>query len=1804
MDPDADPGLETPTGPDLETPVSTPGVSSGPSRPASVSTTPGAARAELASAMDASAEMDAESTRREALRALAATATKHGIPLRAFDGSSTPGVAKPAHARPVAIGSPAQYAPLPSAFDKFDPSPMKPRALALAAAPSPSPSTSANPFRRRGAPNPKPSEAKAHDRAEALESELKRLRGSFERERAALRDVAEKVKRRAAEDVADAEARFAARARVLELEKEALESERDDATQRSAELEAAASSVERKCEELFAGERAQCAADVESARKEAAEEIARRETVWARERLALAESSGRAASRTERDRELERQRTDRQFALWDHERAELEARLRASEKKREEEKRRAESAHAFRDAVRRVVWAKKLETSRAESARLLSAAETAAKKLREEATVEFDAARSRWTRQKERLEADLSAAEARCAGERAAFETELAAAEAKRGADLSDLEARLKQERAAFEASREEAERRRRADLAELEARLEKQRAASETKLKDAEKRRVAELDDAEKRSAAELAGAETRRARELAEAESRRLADREAHAADLANAEARRVEELAEAETRRARDREALEARLEDAEARRAEELAEAESRRADDLAASAAKAARERDAMLAAWQQRACARRRRRRPLRRLPPPSSTRRNSSWTRRAGGGRARAERDAARGAADESERVRAEAAAFAESWRAEADKARRAADAARKDAENAVLSGRAETAAELARLRAAHETRVADAASALEEERRLDAETTAHAVRAAEAGVSAALEEALSAVEDARQNARDAAAAFSVTLVFRAWWMRAKHAGAGAREDAVAALARPKTRARKRAALYAWFQVAKHTVRMRRGEAAVAGRRRRATRRMFLKTWLAASPRVADVARAAVVFKNRLKRRGYVAWRRVSDAVKERAEHVERLAARTLHTKRLRTLREALRAWHAESRGARVTRVALTRGAAAAAARRARRAVKAWRVVALESARFARATRAFVSRRRAGILRAVTRMWFETACAEAHEARLASAASERFWRSKGRRVARGWCSVARAARVERRVISAYVARRRRHILAKAFDVWRDAQSAELAESRRSAKADRRVARLRKAARKACFEAWRVASEETRVERRRAAFCETRAARLSRIRARRAAGRLLLAWRGFCSKRARERVAVSRHAARLRRARLRRSVRAWVAMMETNAAGVERLLEARARRQFRRRRCVAFSRWRAAAETTREKHRVALEHREAHVARTVVLRPWLALRDAAREREKAETARFEMSVAEAERRFSSRRDATRRVALGAFREIREIAKRAERASRYFSRRRDYSCRSRVWANWAVLARDSRVALERHAAMRRFKNLRAAAAAWRSAAAHERLERALESRRETALRGFKKVGAWRLVERVTLAWCHLVDDAARGRHNVALMRKVRVATRVMRAWAERVDAAKTFRQTFSRVVNKGVAAQKARFFVAWRAGMRHAARDAVRREAKALARGAHAPARHALARWREATREARLEMVASRRAARRALATVWRKLALGFVAWRCFAGDVGFRRAARVGAASRAEAHARRLGSRHAAFALRAWRRVACVRSARGDVPRGDVRRVSAAFAAWRVGAARAPRDRADAARRGAALDAFTTRRAAASARTALRLWLALLRTRDRAAAFAARKSLGRLIAATREWRVVARAVARARRRRGATPPRVFAAPDASRRRFAFDSWRRARGEHDGVRAGWTRPRHAPRTSPGAARGASSRAASCAPGATRRAPSPPGGRRSRASRGARPPRRRARRRRSVCARGARWLGGDARRGGARPAPGGHRVDARGASRTGLPARLDAGVARSSARVSSRAPLDVH
>ena len=161
--------------------------------------------------------------------------------------------------------------------------------------------------------------------------------------------------------------------------------------------------------------------------------------------------------------------------------------------------------------------------------------------------------------------------------------------------------------------------------------------------------------------------------------------------------------------------------------------------------------------------------------------------------TRRASRG-AEAERVVAAAALDDVKEAgfaRADAVSFADARRVEATAARAAAETARADAERAVLRGREEVDAELRLLRDAHETRVRDAARALEEERRGDARTNAHASPPPKPGVTAALDEARDAVEvGARGDAR-AAAAFSLTLTLRAWWMSAKHEGERARRGA-----------------------------------------------------------------------------------------------------------------------------------------------------------------------------------------------------------------------------------------------------------------------------------------------------------------------------------------------------------------------------------------------------------------------------------------------------------------------------------------------------------------------------------------------------------------------------------------------------------------------------------------------------------------------------------------------------------------------------------------------------------------------------------------------------------------------------------------------------------------------------------------------------------------------------------------------------------------------------------------------------------------------------------------------------
>ena len=335
---------------------------------------------------------------------------------------------------------------------------------------------------------------------------------------------------------------------------------------------------------------------------------------------------------------------------------------------------------------------------------------------------------------------------------------------------------------------------------------------------------------------------------------------ERESLVARVRDAETRREEErekwsavrafqsAAKAATWERKHKDALDAANEMVEVTRAEAKRELESAetaakiRFDAAEAAAARRrdawTRERDEMMARWTR------------------ERDEMMARWTRERDALRAEAEAERVVAAAalddvKEAERARADAVSFADARRVEATAARAAAETARADAERAVLRGREEVDAELRLLRDAHETRVRDAARALEEERRRDAETNAHAVAAAEAGVTAALDEARDAVEAARAETRDAAAAFSLTLTLRAWWMSAKHEGERARRDAVAAAANPK---------------------------------RRALKRETLRRWLDASPKPNDARRARRARVNRLRLVAWLAWRREAPAREARA--------------------------------------------------------------------------------------------------------------------------------------------------------------------------------------------------------------------------------------------------------------------------------------------------------------------------------------------------------------------------------------------------------------------------------------------------------------------------------------------------------------------------------------------------------------------------------------------------------------------------------------------------------------------------------------------------------------------------------------------------------------------------------------------------------------------------------------------------------------------------------------------------------------------------------------------------------
>ena len=1692
MDPDADPGSPEPSA----------------VRPTHMSTLGGGVVTTVTTAEVSSDE----SRRQEALRALAETATKRGIPLRMRDGSTTPASAKPAHARPSpARKSPSVYDPLPSAFDN---SPLKPRALLGGRLDKTDQDTaprvvaSSNPFRGGGSIVTKKKKSNDSEATLALELELEKTQKDFARERDALRLVAQKVKRNALEEIQDAKVTFTATTRKLETEKEVLRDELKELTKEKQELEQAADFVEKKCETLFEHERAQALADVEKAREDAREEITRRETVWARERELLKKGVDRSVSLTEKDREHERQRTDRQFQTWDQERLELEARLLISETARKDEHRRIESQNNFRNAVRLVVADKKTQRLKTECDRLVSVADACAKRTVEEATVALDTAEKKWDRQKVQLESDLTELNALRETDRKSFETELEKAEERRAKQFNEFEEKREQDGLVFETERELGEKRRVADLLQAETQRVKERETSQQRAVDAENRRSRELKEAETRRTDELeeaearrrqdrevfetglADAEKRRTYELEEVEARRRQDREVFEASLADAETRRTDELEEAEARRVRDREALEQRLADAERRRVSELAEAELRRDADLAAAAEKAAKVRDAMLAAWHQERDEMSAEAEAAAHFAAAALE--SVKCDLDASGAAAdilELERDAARGAADESERVRAEATAFAESWRAEAKKASRAADAARDDAERAILAGRAGTAAELDRLREAHEIRVADAAAALEEERRRDVETTAHAVSAAEAGVSAALEEALSAVAVARQDTRDAAAAFSVTLVLRAWWTHAKHKGAGASEDAVNALVGPKRRATRRAFLHAWFHLSARTKRLSCAEKSVTGQRQRVTRKEVFRAWRSVSPRVTDVARARGAASRRLIRRGFVGWRRVVAGVTARASLVDVLATRHVLKNasfaRHRLTQKTLDSWRQMARNERVTRVACNRGVAAACRKRALSAMRDWRLFAKRSLKFHRATSEFVARRRLGALRFCIKKWFEIACAEAHELNVAQVASARFWNAKLKRIIRAWCSVARSEFVERRVIGAYTSRRVRLLKHGFFHCWKNFSRLELREANCVAKAKRHAWRRNRYVLLACVGAWRLLTGDLREKQERKTTCEVLVNRLDATRNRRIAGSVLMRWRELCVVAACQRVTVVRHLARKRREVLKSSMQSWKSLVDTSFAGTNRLLEARLRRHGRRRVSVAFSRWLRLTEAARDKVEVAINYHETHTKRRKVLRPWFALAMASKAAEDAQAVaakatkdeadrKYQTSVAEADRLFAMINLSTLRIAVNAMRSEAQTGKRQVTASGYFAKRRDVQLRTRVWGLWRVASREMRVALERHAAMRKRNLQKFSFTSWRNSVARTMLERALETRRQVALSGFKKVGAWRLVERVMVAWCALVDDAARGRHVVVLMRKVRVARRALREWKKQTQAATAFHAVFQRVVSAGNNAQRARFFVAWRAGMRHDARDAWRREAKALARGQTAPARHAVRRWRDATRDARLDLVAAQRASRRAVATTWRNVHLGFVAWRCFAGDTEFRHATRRGSEQRAETYARRVLHRRAVSTLGEWRRVACVTPRRIDtfLSRSEGRRVARTFTEWRFAVANGPRELSARKMFVKRHDALVASHASRFVKRTMRSWRGVLHRAHAAVVLATRRQRRRLATATREWRVVATAVAlarddAARRHRAASTRRASSA----RRVSVFEAWR-------------------------------------------------------------------------------------------------------------------------------------
>ena len=305
---------------------------------------------------------------------MAKAAAKHGIPLRQADGSVTPSTPKPERLRPIPTpaGNPAAYL---STAQRRPPTLAPPIPTQLARARSPA--TAAAGGSSAGLPDASialaagdPSRAEnrkgdkkvskdslalaaSRERVRELEAQVAAMRESFVRERAALRDVAERVQRKAEDDISETTISFLA-------QKHKLEEERDAA-------QAAFAEVEQTCEARWADERAQNAAEVVKARDDAAAELAKAAEVWRRERELLRESTEREKAQTAREREQHEASAARSLAEWERERTSLVAQLEETAAQWKAEHKKLVAANAFQKAADAIVWEKKVAKARDEA---------------------------------------------------------------------------------------------------------------------------------------------------------------------------------------------------------------------------------------------------------------------------------------------------------------------------------------------------------------------------------------------------------------------------------------------------------------------------------------------------------------------------------------------------------------------------------------------------------------------------------------------------------------------------------------------------------------------------------------------------------------------------------------------------------------------------------------------------------------------------------------------------------------------------------------------------------------------------------------------------------------------------------------------------------------------------------------------------------------------------------------------------------------------------------------------------------------------------------------------------------------------------------------------------------------------------------------------------------------------------------------------------------------------------------------------------------------------------------------------